>query len=931
MRGIKACASVDELRQHLASLLPGALNHMHLAAALTHAAQLSLKQPLRDDEGQWCLQLALEATRPRHMAAHTPRQVSNIMWGIARLGLLGHRPTAAERSTPSLALQQQQQDHQQVLWPRHAEQQQGSWAEAAQGGAPEQPVQPSSAGHDALGSSVEDVWARLAQRMVAATRSLQQEGGSSSSGSSSSAARVSDVAVALQACVLAGRLEDARSLALALTHLQQQQQRGRRRRAHAAATSAWSELRDMSGADAATLASALAALSPGVRPPAAWLAAFLQATRPALGGMQPQHLCALVHALPRLLPAPLPQPPSPSQQPGSAAAPTAGDAAAAPPPPLAAEPPAPPPSPPPGPPCQALEAQAPPHLARARPDVHEELEAWRQELSRAAQAAGASWLAQAGAAQASALLWGLGQLGWRLDAAAMDAVLLRAMGSGAAAGSGGPTGAAEGGRGASAPSGQAAANIMWSAAALGVQLPAPLTDALLSQYAAARPRVARPAAAAPADAAAAAAAALDDATRDAGAMLGSVARLEQRPSAAVLARVLAKVEALVLWRQAPVLAAAAPLAPSAALAQQCGQLLWACARIGYLPSRQLVQVLVARVLAHADALQGAAEEEGEQQAAQMPAAKEQQQAVGVLARVLWSLAELNAAALQAVAAAQEQQGAAAGQGGEAVRGQGAEEPRHASPEPHPQQQQEQQRRRQQAPAAVLVVVPQPQLQQLLQHLERALERGRCGPPLLAQVCWALSRLSSRALRLSPALRAALMAAVAAHAGALSTAHLAACCAALPRAGCQRRLDTARLSSALVEAMRPRWSACRPVEVSRRTSRRHRFASPRLLLVTEVSSAQTANVTRRGECGARLAQAACVLQSLAAMGYELRAAALRDVADGLLLNPRLWHATTPRKAQVRVCACGQGCAAVNLACGRSAIRACCARRDVHRRS
>lgn len=86
VRLVKGCSSLWQLQQQLSTTPAPATNSFVLAAALTHAAQLSLKQPLSADEAQWCAALAEQATRPANIARCSPRQVANIAWALTQLG-----------------------------------------------------------------------------------------------------------------------------------------------------------------------------------------------------------------------------------------------------------------------------------------------------------------------------------------------------------------------------------------------------------------------------------------------------------------------------------------------------------------------------------------------------------------------------------------------------------------------------------------------------------------------------------------------------------------------------------------------------------------------------------------------------------------------------------------------------------------------------
>lgn len=88
--------SGEELAQELGTAQPHSLNleapiinHIHLAATLTHLAQLGA-DPSSDARLQtWCMSLLGQVVQPPQLQAMSIRQVANILWACARLGMHG--------------------------------------------------------------------------------------------------------------------------------------------------------------------------------------------------------------------------------------------------------------------------------------------------------------------------------------------------------------------------------------------------------------------------------------------------------------------------------------------------------------------------------------------------------------------------------------------------------------------------------------------------------------------------------------------------------------------------------------------------------------------------------------------------------------------------------------------------------------------------
>lgn len=298
MAAMKACRSSQALGKLLGPMLPQTcsepravntktqqhahasevLNHLHISAALTHLAQLHSRREGTSDGGDGgggrvhltypsssqaaadspgataataasslAVALAVQAVQPQHLQAMQPRQVSNVVWALAKLQLASH----PQCQGPWHALMSAMQAHM-----AHAGRSDGPGTGANSG------ASASAAGAAGAGA-----------------------GGSPSS----STCNMQDLSNALYACALAGRPPSNRWLADWLACSQPQ-------------------LCLAKPQEAANVAYALGLLgcSPAhvhasTEAGAAWVAAYLQAVQPLLPRMSGQELAMLAGALPVLL------------------------------------------------------------------------------------------------------------------------------------------------------------------------------------------------------------------------------------------------------------------------------------------------------------------------------------------------------------------------------------------------------------------------------------------------------------------------------------------------------------------------------------------------------------------------------------------------------------------------------------------------------
>jgi len=109
MRQLKACTDWQGVRQALEAADGRTVNHMHVAAAVTHCAQLlTARGPATDstsgadaaagehgssaaDCRVWMLTVAQQLLADRHLAATGPRQLSNALWALAAASCSPHR------------------------------------------------------------------------------------------------------------------------------------------------------------------------------------------------------------------------------------------------------------------------------------------------------------------------------------------------------------------------------------------------------------------------------------------------------------------------------------------------------------------------------------------------------------------------------------------------------------------------------------------------------------------------------------------------------------------------------------------------------------------------------------------------------------------------------------------------------------------------